>query len=308
MTLRHDIHTGTVAGFVATFGWGATGIFVCLLSGVPPFVIVCGRFAVALIMVAGLFVLYPKTIHEFYATMRSTVSWTLSLLIVAYYMFSVFAFQYASISIVSLLISISPVFVIFIDSFSNKRLNNFQKTSLICAFSGAANIIMPSAFDFQVSNSYIGIVLALGGACVMALYALLYRHLSTQNLAPNPLVVGVQTAIFGFSLSTFIVICQFGNLHTELSKLTEKNLVLLLELGFVSTVVPSVSYSIAASRIEPILLTTIRSSTPIVAAVLSFIILDEIPKAEFYFGAPFILGAVLLQTIDGLRTAGPPQT
>ena len=307
MLLQHDHRIGVIAGILATVGWSGTGIFVYLLSNVSPIVVICGRFTIASVMGAVLLILHPKTLRGLYTATSSATSWALSLFLVAYYFLSVFAFQYAPVSTVSLLISTSPAFIVVIDGLSKQVLSNIQKTAAGFAFFGIIVVVIPSTPDFQnTSSNYVGATLALGGACVMALYALLYRHLSIRKLAPSPLVIGVQTAVSGALLSALLLLHQASELR--ITALTIKDLNLLIGLGLVSTVIPSISYGVAAVRLAPIVLTTIRSSTPIGAAILAFIILDESPRIEFYFGASFILSAMLLQTIDGMRAVGSSQT
>lgn len=87
----------------------------------------------------------------------------------------------------------------------------------------------------------------------------------------------------------------------DATPLNGRILLVFAALGAVSTTVPTIGYAAASRRLAPVLTTTYRLLTPICAALLAALVLDEMPSKWLLPGGTLVLAGIAL-----VLRGGPP--
>ena len=103
---------GLMAVLCATVSWGMTGVFVRWLPGWSPFLVLVGRFLVAIAVLLPILLLVPSIRHNFARSLCTPLIWWLSLPAIGSYILGTTAFQMAPVGEVTLLFTTSPLFII----------------------------------------------------------------------------------------------------------------------------------------------------------------------------------------------------
>lgn len=287
---------GIMAASFAALGWASTGIFVRNLPGWPPLNIVAGRFLVALLAVCVLIAISRKK-NTFARSLLQPKCWALSALMMAYYLCATVAFQMAPVGEVALCISTSPLFVLIFQLVLQQPTPNIEKVGSAIAFVGVTLVFLPilrhSGEAFP--DRFMGISLALAGAMIMATYALNYQANTKTLTAPSSSAVAFLTFLAGLILLTSWLGLT-GHLTDVPVSPSLRPLALLLGLGIIATIMPTLCYSVASQRLPSMLTTSIRLLTPIFSALLGMIFIAEIPTNWFWLGGSLVIGGLLLMT------------
>lgn len=276
---------GLAYAFTAALAWGLTGIFVRLLDGLSPSLIVLARMTVALIAFSP-FVL--RDVRGFLAALRTP----LGLLMGLYYILATEAFTRAPVAEVTLIVGLSPIVALGLDRLAGAKINSRSLTGACVAITGLALFLAPSAQQ-GADTRFIGDALALGAATVSAAYAaglrkrtLTGRALKSRSLAAAACAMGVLLAGGGQALAHLI--------HSPTDVLFQpgvRSLSLLLALGLVSTALPTLAFGLAAARLPTVMTTSFSLIVPLWAALFAGLFLNEWPSLlSLPGGAATLLG------------------
>lgn len=263
---------GLAYAFTAALAWGLTGIFVRLLDGLSPSLIVLARMAVALIAFSPFVLRDPR---GFLAALRTPLGPLMGL----YYILATEAFTRAPVAEVTLIVGLSPIVALGLDRIAGAKITARSLIGAFVAFAGLALFLAPSAKQGG-DTRFLGDVLAFGAATVSAAYAsglrkrtLTGRALNSRSLVAAACAMGVLLAGSGQIFAHLV--------HPGLEMSFDadfRNLSLLLSLGLVSTALPTLAFGLAAARLPTIMTTSFSLIVPLWAAVFAGLLLNEWPS------------------------------
>jgi drug/metabolite transporter (DMT)-like permease len=284
---------GLAAALCATASWGMSGIFIRWLSGWSPFLILVGRFWVAIVVMLPFILLIPgmrvSLIHSF----SRPIVWGLSLPAIGSYVFGVSSIQMAPVGEVTLLFTTSPLFVMAYKIVKRLPIKRGEWLGTGLAIVGISFVLLPKlSIPAPTSGqTLIGYCFALGAAGLVALYAGWFNQLVKQKLAPPPLDIVFVTFVLGSVLSIFCAVC-FSQFSIG-EGINRPALLTLLGLGILSTAVPFFCYTVAAQRLPIMLSSAILLLEPVFAILFASVALQEIPSQWFWIGSLFVGGGLL---------------
>jgi DME family drug/metabolite transporter len=284
VTQEHSAYDrlGLVAALVAPVAWGLTGIFIRLLHGLPPMIIVVGRLLVASVALGLVLVFRPG---------RARLRWSWSSLAMAgYYVLATEAFTRAPVVEVTLLVGMAPVLALGIDRLRGRKVSAPQLFGVILAVGGLVAFLLPGKTRADTNLS--GDLLALGAAAASAVYALRLRHMAASDSPPDPVCVAAIACLVG-AIAGAALVGIFGSpTHPAF---TARDVGTLALLGALSTALPTAAFSIASARLPTVLATSFGLSTPLFTALFAGTVLQEWPAASTLPGALItLLGLVLV--------------
>lgn len=284
---------GLLAGLCATATWGMSGIFIRWLPGWSPFLVLVGRFLVAIAVMLPILFFRPSIRTNLAHSLRTPLIWGLSLPAIGSYILGTSAIQIAPVGEVTLLFTTSPLFVIAYKGVMRLPVKRSEYFGMLLAMAGVGLIMLPKiAFTQSVSwQTIAGYVLALGAAGLVSLYAAWFNALARRKLAPKPLNIVFVTFVLGSLLSFLGASCfsQFS-IGTGMNR----SVVLIFSgLGILSTALPFFCYTVAAQRLPIMLSSAILLLEPLFAVLFASIALREIPSLWFGFGGILVFGGLL---------------
>ena len=286
---------GLSAVLVTAAAWGMTGVFVRFLSDFSAPAIVAGRLLFSLVLI-GPIVLWSRHYRRtLVLDFGNLATWMLGGLLFLYYCAAVTAFGLAPVSDVALLISVSPLFILvyrLLDRSGARRFHPVEWAGALIAIIGVFLITLGDAVGGGLSYRRVqGDLLALSAAWATAAYAALFRRAADASRAPHATSVAFMSSFFG----GLIALAAAGIYSTQpLAPLDDTAILHFLGLGILSTAVPSLAYAMGSQRLQPLITTTIRLSTPIFAAVFAMVILNEPPSRWTIPGGAMILAGMYL--------------
>ena len=217
---------------------------------------------------------------------------------VLYYLFAVRAFQLAPVSDVVLVVGLSPLIGLVVKALLRKPVAILETIGASTAFVGLILFVLPKLQGSEHPSTYLtGLLFAFLSACVTLGYASLFKHYAGIKTSLNPIAVAFTTFSIGSVLIAPFVILSSPQMLPHLAQ--SNSLAIALGLGILSTVIPTFCYSYAAKHLAPILTTTLNLLTPIFAALLAFLLLQE--RLPFWS----LIGALLI--FAGILTLSMPQ-
>ncbi|EDX83735.1 Integral membrane protein DUF6 [Synechococcus sp. PCC 7335] len=287
-----------VLGCVAALTWGLTGTFIKLLPGFTTLEVLSIRVLSAFVSTLVVFVFYPSLLSTAIQLIRRPTGLLLSSLMVFYYLFAVRAFQLAPVGDVTLVVGLSPILGLIIKAVLGKGIVRTEIVGVSISFIGLLLFIYPKVTGLGEEQSiYLtGLFFALLAACVSLGYAALFKHYSSLNKSIDPVAVSCATFAIG---SMIIAPITVASSHLFLLEVVSDSRVaaISLGLGIIATAVPTFCYSYAAKYLSPILTTALNLVTPVSAAAIAFILLQETIPLLSIFGAVLIfVGIFLLST------------
>jgi drug/metabolite transporter (DMT)-like permease len=284
---------GLLAALCATAAWGMAGIFIRWLPGWSPFLILVGRFLVAIVAMIPILLVTPNIRKSLTRSLSTPLIWCLSLPAIGSYLLGTSSLQMAPVGEVTLLFTTSPLFVIAAKVIMRSPIKRGEWVGTGLAMIGVSLMILPKISIVQSISwqTIAGYGLALGAAGLVALYAAWFKFLAYQRLAPRSIEVVFVTFILGSILSLLCAICFSGfsvgagiNRHTFL---------VLIGLGTLSTAVAFLCYTVSAQRLPIMLSSALLLLEPIFAVLFAAIALQEIPSPWFAVGSFFVFGGLL---------------
>ncbi len=300
---KHDAidRIGLSAMLVTAAAWGMTGVFVRVLSDFPAPAIMAGRLIFALLLIGPVVIWRRPYRRALVIDCANLATWMLSGLLFVYYCAAVAAFGLAPVSDVALLISVSPLFILVYQLFGTsgrRRFHPVEWAGALIAIVGVFLITLGEATGAGLSPTRLGgDLLALGAAWATATYAAVYRHLSGSRRAPRATSVTFTTSFAGSAIA-LVATGVFSSLSIE--RLDYAETLNFIGLGVISTAIPSLAYAMGSQRLQPLITTTIRLSTPIFATVFALLILGEHPSTWTLPGGATILAGMYLTLNPGV--------
>lgn len=287
---------GLASGVLAVLGWGFTGVLITMLPGLSAWSIVEARFSVGLLC----FVLcYSVLRRPWRCLVRHAASrplWYSVAIMVVYYVGAVVAFQNLPVAEAALLMCLSPIAVIAGRAVTGQPVPSGQAVGALMAMIGLAVILVPPAMASDgaaFGNRWLGYGGAVMSAGLMAIYTQL---LNKARLQGQPVDMLAQTWwLFLTGTVAMLPLVAFSHDGSFSYSICRVELpLILIALGGPCTLLPTFCYSVASSRLNPIVSTTLRLSNPLVSAIVAWLLLGQIPGWTFPGGAALvILGTAL---------------
>lgn len=286
-TDAQDLDGRDVLGALVTaMSWGATGVWVNLAPTLSPLALVAWRVLVA----ALLFLAFFPRVRRSYRMAAAA----LGVLLVAYYLAAVFAFQHAPVGEVSLCIGCSPLFVLLYRALlGGHRPAWHELLSVAMTLAGLVAIVWPAMRGGGAPGTGLGLAAALGAAALTAAYASIHRYLALRARAPNGAEIG-RTAFVPLG-AALLAVAWFSAGPARLLPPDMPGVGAVLGLGIVSTALPTVAVAVASSRLAPFLNTLLRLTTPLFAVGFGWMFLAQKPTWWTVAGAALILSGLLVQ-------------
>ncbi|MFK7804549.1 MAG: DMT family transporter [Anaerolineae bacterium] len=295
-------NSALASGCLAALGWGLTGTFVKLLPSFSTFEVLAYRLIVSLLTILPILIFNRPLRSQFTALIQSRSGLTLSSLMVLYYLFAVRAFQLAPVSDVVLVVGLSPIIGLVVNAFRKKPVTLWESLGALTAFFGLILFVLPKLQGASDQSAYFtGLFFALLSACVSLGYATLFKQFASENNALNPISVAFATFLIGSILILPIAILTSSNWTANLQQTNVGWII--LGLGTLSTVVPTLCYSYAAKYLSPILTTALNLLTPIFAAIIAAVLLNERLTFLSAIGAGLIIVGILALSLAQTRSA-----
>ena len=294
MTARPD-PLGLAAAATTALTWGLVGTMVRLLPSLTPAQLVAGRLLFAL--AAALPALgVPAARTQLAHALRTPAAWTLAALLGGYYLLAVAAFRLAPVADVALLLATAPLCALGLRRLSGAPASPAERSAALVALAGVALTLVPSieaalagAHD-AMRRRLAGDALALGAAGASAAYALRFRtaqQRAAETPAPSPFGVAVLTFALGSAVLAAGAALR-GAPVVGVDRLDARGLALLAALGILSTLVPTLTFAIAARRLPPVLTAAAQLLVPPVAALAAALALGERPSVWLVPGGALV--------------------
>lgn len=206
------------------------------------------------------------------------------------------AYRYTKVSTVSLCYYMAPVFVILASPFVTKEALTGKKA--FCAVLSFTGMVLVSGILNNTAHEpseIKGILLALASACLYAANILVCKKLKEIS---GPDVTIVQLLISAAMLLPYTLL--FENVGKIV--FTPLSLAMLLIMSVLHT---GIAYTLYYSSIKELKAQTIAIFSyidPVVAVILSVLILKEAMSAPKLIGAALILGSAMISESGGSRT------
>lgn len=290
-----------MAALCATATWGMSGIFVRWLPGWSPFLVLTGRFLIAIAALLPILLLSPAVRSSLMRSLSTRLIWWLSLPAIGSYILGTAAFQMAPVGEVTLLFTTSPLFIVGYKALTHLPIKRSESAGMLLAAVGVSLLLLPKLSIKHVNDwqPIAGYILALGASGLVAHYTFWFNALAQQELAPKSIEVVFVTCLLGGILSLLCSIL-FSKLSVGI-EMSRQVILIVSGLGILSTAVPFVCYTVAAQRLPVLLSTALLMLEPVFAALFASMALQEIPSPWFGMGSLLICGGLLFMTkaVDG---------
>lgn len=284
---------GIIPGIVSAVGWSMTGIFVKLLPEFSSWALVSLRSFVALAATVA-FLIFSKKVN-FSQVFKSIANWWFALLMVGYYVTAVAAYQLTTVAEVALLLNTSPVFALMIKVYRGGKIGRLEGIGTLVALIGLSVILLPDVLSNSNLNYYrfLGGLLALSSSYLITVYATQMELFKSRGNKADLSSITILTYLVGGVL-LFAVSSIFDSESMMSTAYSVKEILLIIGLGLISTVIPSVAYSVAASKISAVQLTTLRLLIPILASLFAYLFLSELPAIWVLPGGVLVLVGIII--------------
>lgn len=283
--------SGIVFGLLCLI-WGSTWLVIKIgLAFLPPFIFAGIRFAVATVVLLML----TRVLHVRIPTDRS--SWAVMIFLGIFQISLPFGLvfwgeQYISSGLSAVLFATLPLFVVvFAHVLLNEKLTRFKVMGVIASFAGLLAIFWRDIFAVQglgAQNSLFGSLAVVGSAASGALGNVIgKRHAEEIDPAANVLV---QSMIATLVLSCLGIVAE-ANSTLNFSIL---GVAAILYLGVLGSALAFVGLYWLFTKTTATNVSLIIFITPILALILGWVVLQEVPDSSIGLGAALILAGVYL--------------
>ena len=198
------------------------------------------------------------------------------------------ALNYASSGLVALLLYLYPAFVTVLSVVVlHERMTHLKVLALLLALVGTGLTIGPAG------GQLLGILLALGAACIYSVYIIVGAQVMKQVSA-----VQSSTVIMASAGAMAGLLMAINGPHWPT---TMAGWWAVAGIVMVATVLPAMTFLIGLRRIGPTTAAMISTLEPVVTVLLAAWLQDERLQPLTLIGGGLILGAVLLLTQSELR-------
>ena len=289
---KSDSHSldrfGLLSAAATATCWSLSGVFVRVCGPCNPILLTAARLWLALGFTILISPLIRKRLEGLFKTFKKSEAWGHAVLLAFYYVVSVCAFRFAPVGEVGLVIASSPVFVLLGRFFLTRSIRPREALGVAVAFMGVAVVLLtrPVAAGKIWPHSGRGLLLAMTAALLSAVFSAVGRALQKRGRAAPALHLSVQTEIAGGIL--FLAPVLWGERFSPDPAVWPA----VVGLGFISTMIPSITAAIASQRLRPEISTSFSLLLPVLSAIAARIVLGE----SLHFG--FWPGTLL--TLSGL--------
>jgi drug/metabolite transporter, DME family len=277
-----------LAGLVVA-GWSFPGVFVRLMPQLNPWVVAIFRLSIGFCFTLPV-LLARKNRDEFWAAIRSPVSWGIASLMFGYYLLATAAFQNAPVGEVALLIASAPVVALPVRMMIGERPAGREWLGTGFAILGLACVLKPTGIKGHFANPVLGPVFALGAAFCAALFAISVRRHSSPTKRAGPL------ALSGLAQGMGLLALPIALAFTSPITFWDPRTLWAIPLGLVSTAIPTSAYAGASGRLPAVVATMINPLVAISANVVAAFAIGEIPRLWVVPGACLIFLGVYVST------------
>lgn len=273
---------------MATFG--TVGLFV---KGIPlPSAEIALYRAVLAAILIGAFLLIRRQKINFKAIKKALPLLAVSGIAIGFNWVLLFeAYKYTTVSSATLAYYFAPVIVTLLCPILFKE--KMRPIQWVCFLMSSLGIILITGLDTN-GNSFFGILLGLGAACLYATVILLNKYIKDVNGTERTLLQ------FLFSIVVLLPYVLFSG-GINLASLDTKGWVLLLVVGFVHTGVTYCMYFSSLKELSGQTVAILSYIDPLVAILASVIILHEKMSPLQIVGGALILGFTLLNEISATK-------
>lgn len=256
--------------------WGTSGIFVRTLSayGMDPQTMLLTRVAMGTVIMAIALLIYDREllkvkIRDIGLMIGCAITGTLGLNICY-----VRAIEDLSLSLAAVLLSLSPVFVIFMAAVLFKE--KLTKSKLFFTALALAGCLMVSGIleADGLRWTWIGIFLGLGSAVFYAMYSIVSKMTMHRGY-------GVLTIIFYSMFIVVLALLPFADWGITIKYISEKPVVHILFLvvyALCTSILPSVIFTFALKHAEAGKVSILASGgEPVAAAIMGMLVFGEMP-------------------------------
>lgn len=288
--------TGLINSIMTAALWALTGIFVKLLSELPALDILLYRSLVAFLFFL-LAIIYKKEVASLFSfpTKRTFLT---SGLMFFYYTSATLSFYLAPVAAAAIFISTSPCFAMIIKSFNGIRPKAKEAIGFCISFASLTVFVLAAKGDFggySYNATIIGSLLGIAAGFFRALYSyLLWSRPEDQRDLNN---ISINTFIIAI-----IVLAPAHFIQDSEHLFQGIDYIYIICLGVFATALPNLLHSLASEKVDPTVHSVVGTLTPIIAAVLAWLIFNEnIPL----LGVIAIIGSlvgILTMTVPFKRT------
>lgn len=197
------------------------------------------------------------------------------------------------------LVTMSPIFVAIggwwlLDERASRR----TWTGIGLTVVGALVIGLSDATGDSASNAVLGDALALGGSLAVSGYMLLGRRLRREVGA-----MAYAATVYGWAALVMLVVCVV--LRVDLWGYDPRAWLAILGILIGPQLLGHTVFNTLLSTVTATVVALVIVAEPVVATVLAWLVLGELPASLFWLGAPLVLTGVVVATARRRRVPVP---
>lgn len=282
----NKLYLGTFLGLVTAAGWSLNGILARLALNIGPFGIVLGRDLIGFSCFMILVLLRGKV--GYLKSAVSQLKWfvILGVLLGPSSLFAFAAYKQTFISSSSVLSFTFPLIIALLSPLVLKEKTTPKELAGVML--GVLGVMVIFQSTSSVFTNIIGNLLSLGSAATFAFYSLILRKIRNRP----PLEV-FMVWVFGFSILSILILGTLFN-QPFFAYATQTDFMYLITLGFTGGIIGHASYNLAVKYVKPHLASTMTLAAPILATILAWAILSELPPAMTLLGVAISLTGIFM--------------
>lgn len=289
---------------LTAFSWATTGIFVKKLGEIEPISLIWIR------LLLSFFILYfidfrSIDLKSIFSIKKSElIPLACSSIMTFYYIAATAAFLLAPVSLIALMISLSPIFTIFFRLVSKENVYWGEFLGCIVAISGMSIFLFFPTSTLRLNNEegavLLGVLLGALAAFLKAIYSfLLWRIKNSRKLKlGSPFSLSLKTFLIGS-----LIILPFVDLSDGRGDFSLNTIFLFLGLAGISTILPTFTNSYVSERLNPTLHTVMGISTPIFASFLAIFLLNESLSGLQIIGVLVVLSGIIITSLSNMKNS-----
>jgi drug/metabolite transporter (DMT)-like permease len=256
------------------------------LAEAPPLVIAAYRLCLAALVIAPIALVRSK--KEILGLSGLQVLWALlsGLLLALHFGLWIASLDYTSVASSVVLVTASPVFVAIVSYLLLKeRISAVTQIGIVVCFIGAGVI---GYVNWNTgSSSFFGAALAFLGAIAVSGYMIIGRSLRQK--------MGLLTYIFlTYSAAGIFLLIAVAAFRQPLGGYSGGTYLMFLLLALVPQVLGHTALNWSLKYISATLITVAILGEPVIATLLAYLVLGEVPKVVEIMGGLIILGGIYI--------------
>jgi len=277
---RDSRSSGLISGIIGGTSFGTAAIFIRLIT------INALSITVWRLIFGGLFLIIiyriPRKIFKQYISLSIYLSFILFL----HFFFFIKSVQNTYIINATLITNSAPLITLI--TLWLLRLERVTLYDCIIVLLGFAGILVMSIQGFKIGQKLIGDIEALIAATMLSFYAIFARTKMKNEINPSYLAGFIYTlaGLQGLIVAEIMLMIQIPT--------TTNDIIFISLLTLIPTVVGHTLYLYSLRSLSPHETQVLALLEPIIATILGFIFLGEVPPASSILGGVFICISILL--------------